>query len=355
MRRIVRILFVCSSVFILGACGNESLISETTSTEPITTEPTIPSIEEEVSEEVVLTIDDFGEMIVRAGTFWEDWWFMRESFAPEHIDFDELIGMKNRLLPTSGFANLDDIRNHLLQYYTEDWVDEEMSNEFFVFAEYFDILYVNIIRAGFPRPDWMTATHQLIEQDGRRTVVETVVLSGAWQPDLVYPTESVFRFTFIDDRIEYVDRNMIHYVPEEEAAENENASVVGNDYPNERDNPSQLIGTWKNLGAYRYDPSTEAWTFDDQFSGSYTRYYPDGRFVTFRLEAGVHHQPEDLEPNDEGMYVISTGTWMVINDLITFTVDEEVHWTLSYSMEDDALFLVETENPYVKNNYIRVN
>ena len=196
MKKLICILFVFSFVFILVACG------EGTSSEP--------------EEDVELSLEELGEIIVTAGAFWENWWFMRGGF--EHTDYEEMIGgNKIRLLPESGFENLNDIRNYLLQYYTENWVDSTMSAEYFVFAEYFNILYMHNIRAGFPRPDWATATHVLVEQNGNRAIVETTVLAGAWQPDLIYSTESLFRFTFVDGRIDDVNRNMIWYNPEEVA------------------------------------------------------------------------------------------------------------------------------------------
>ena len=216
MKKIFGILFILGFVFILVACGDgESIpsvdgIDVDVSTEPIEQVP----IDDE-PDIVEIQLEDLEEIIVNAGLFWEDFWHIRGRFAAEHIDFDEMIGIKNRILPESGFESLDDIRNYLLQYYTENWVDTTMATEEFVFAEYFDMLYMHSIRAGFPRPDWTTATHALIEQDGNRVIIETTVLSGAWQPELVDPTESIFRFTFIDGRIDDVDRDMILYIPQD--------------------------------------------------------------------------------------------------------------------------------------------
>ena len=212
MKKMISILVVLGFVWMLVACGdngNEQGAPPVEGTEVVATG-------DESEDGAAIQIEGLGETIVAAGMIWEDWWHGNGRFASEHVDYEEMIGgMYSHLLPTSGFENLDDIRNYLLQYYTENWVESTMSDEGFAFVEYFDILYMHTIRAGFPRPDWSTATHTLIEQDGDRIVVETIVLAGAWQPDLVYPSESVFRFTFIDGRIDEVSRNMIHYMPDE--------------------------------------------------------------------------------------------------------------------------------------------
>ena len=163
-------------------------------------------------------IEELGETIIAAGTFWENWWNLNDMFADEHIewiDWDELpehitsergFGFA-RLLPTSGLENLSDIRNHLLQFYTENWIDSELFGDFAAFIEYDGILYIDGTRAGFPRPDWKTAEHTLLDQDGSHAVVETTVLYGAWHmaPYVeVVPWEVQYRFIFVDGRIDNV-------------------------------------------------------------------------------------------------------------------------------------------------------
>jgi len=157
----------------------------------------------------ITQFEELVEVIVAAGTFWEDWWDLRGRFAPEHIEEEtvpaHLVGFYSKLLPTSGFESLDDIRNYLLQYYTENWVNLELSRELPVFIEYDGILYIATARAGFPRPDWETATHILIEQNGSHAVVETVVLVGTWHAEPygdVDLTEMQYHFIFINDQID---------------------------------------------------------------------------------------------------------------------------------------------------------
>lgn len=119
-----------------------------------------------------------------------------------------------RLLPSSGFSRLADVRHYLLQYHTESWLDTEM-DDWFPFTESDGNLYVMIARFGTVRTDWTTATHELIEQDGSHAVVETTVLSGNWEmgahnPNFV-PIQSTYLFTFIDGRIDHVNRDIRHF------------------------------------------------------------------------------------------------------------------------------------------------
>ena len=166
----------------------------------------------------VWEIKELGETIVSSGTFWEDWWNLRGMFAPEYIawvdweDLPEHITAARgfafgQLLPESGFGSLDDIRNHLLQFYTENWVDSELFGDFSAFLEYDDILYIDGTRAGLARPDWETAMHTLIEIEGSRAVVETTVLYGGWHRapyEEVVTWEVQYRFTFINGRIDNI-------------------------------------------------------------------------------------------------------------------------------------------------------
>lgn len=190
------------------------------------------------------TVEELGETIVAAGTFWEDWWYMRGRFgwenfeqfdwgdplpehyatsSPEHSAWLERQGVLTEeymdrfpehlhergtfgiLLPTSGFTSLNDIREYLLRYYTPAWIDAELHHDFSVFVEYDGVLFVDITRAGFVRPNWETATHAIIEQSDGHVTVETTVLTGAWHREpyeYVYPVETQHRFVFVDGKID---------------------------------------------------------------------------------------------------------------------------------------------------------
>ena len=150
------------------------------------------------------TIEELGATIEAAGIFWNNWWFGRGPFSPEHTGSPEYLCdgfFVLRLLPTSGFESLDDIRNYLLQYYTESWVDSRLLRGYSVFVEYNNILYFSAARACADDLNWETAEHILVEQDGNHAIVETTVI--AWAADLGEYFEIQRRFIFIDGRISY--------------------------------------------------------------------------------------------------------------------------------------------------------
>ena len=211
MKKTFTLALLIFTMMILAACGRAS------------TTPNTPAPQQEAPQETPTptpepppqpTIQELGETIVAAGMFWNDRWYVRGRFDPQHIGGGELpqhisaargYGFA-RLLPTSGFESLNDVRNYLLQYYTESWVDSELFHEFTAFIEYDGDLFVDFTRAGFVRPNWETAAHTLIEQNGRQQIVETTVLVGGWHradfDPMDYAWEAAIRFTLIDGRID---------------------------------------------------------------------------------------------------------------------------------------------------------
>ena len=166
-----------------------------------------------IEETTEWTVEELSAKIEAAGVFWNDWWWGRGWFASEHIVAwgveevpEHLATVYLRLLPTSGFESIDDIRNYLLQYYTESWVDVELSREFAAFAEYDSVLYINIVRMCFGDRNWETAEHILVEQDGSRAIVETTVI--VWHGEVAEYYEHRYRFTFINGKIAHT--NMQH-------------------------------------------------------------------------------------------------------------------------------------------------
>jgi len=164
------------------------------------------------------TIEELGETIVLGNTFWEDWWNHSGVFefetsnppwewpnTPEHLEGRAWA----TLSPESGFESLSDIYDFLSQYYTENWINEGFTNGIpyigIPFAEYDNVLLIDITRAGFPRPNWATAGHTLISQENNVAVVETAVLWGSWHMPYAYPWEVLYRFTLIDGRIDDVE------------------------------------------------------------------------------------------------------------------------------------------------------
>lgn len=251
MKKVIQLFAVISvlilAAVILTACGGESAdinVQSGTNASVYSPAPS-PMPQQELEPHNEWTIEELGEKIVAAGTFWEDWWNMRGRFdwqhfeqfefeweplpehyvtsSPEHTAwlerqdalhkeymarFPEHLAERGMgmgiLLSTSGFEGINDIRNYLLQYYTQEWVDAELFRDFSVFVEYDGVLFVDGTRAGFARPNWETAEHSLIEQDGNRAVVETTFLHGSWHRgyEYAYPVKATYRFTFIDGKID---------------------------------------------------------------------------------------------------------------------------------------------------------
>jgi len=156
-------------------------------------------------------IDPFAVTILRAGIFWDDFWYLDAMFSVNNIDWGappHLAAQSfTRLLPTSGFENLDDIRNFLSQFYTDAWIDAEFASDTPPFAEYDDELFMQGARAGISRPNWNTASHELISDDGINAVVETTVMHYVWHIEDAEHYEVTYTFTFVDGRINSVEQH----------------------------------------------------------------------------------------------------------------------------------------------------
>ena len=217
--RLVAVIFtLMMAAVLLTACNNEGVTVDAPvelSPGTQTPEPTPVTTQKPTQE---WTIEELGAKIVAAGTFWEEWWQLGERFGyiewvPPEWDADGDVwmpqhlaerGISSMLLPSSGFADINDVRDYLLQYHTAEWVEWVLFSEHSVIIEYDGILYIHDARAGFPRPRWEDATHVLIEQEGGRAVVETTFLFGSWHRgyDFAYPSKAIYRFIFIDGKIE---------------------------------------------------------------------------------------------------------------------------------------------------------
>jgi len=124
-----------------------------------------------------LTIEELGVTIVMVGEFWEDWWGLRGIFSPVGdsviIPTDEngSVMSYSRFFPASEMETLEDIKTHMLWFYTET----ALTQNHLPFREIDGVLHFADARYGELRPNWDTATHTLIEQIGNRSVVETKV------------------------------------------------------------------------------------------------------------------------------------------------------------------------------------
>jgi hypothetical protein len=176
------------------------------------------------AEAVLWSIEELGEIIVAAGTFWEEVWgdYIIGRFASEHVDNEAgpsrhlPFGMFFRVLPTSGFENLNDVRNYLLQFYTESWVDSTLANEAVPVQEHEGVLYVAQAGAGFARPGWWTASFELVKQEGNVAIVDATLYHGSWHRlrfgGEAYPYELTHRFIFVDGRIDNIPGNTYNWI-----------------------------------------------------------------------------------------------------------------------------------------------
>ena len=182
MKRIIALFAAVAMLALLAACGAT----------PPPADETLYRISAETRDNI----------LVPAGNFWEAWWNLRGPFAWEHITEGPNDPVFAELQPTSGFAHLNELRLYLLQYYTEAWLDANLS---YYFRQEGDMLLINSARAGFPRPDWSTMAFRALEHDGQfATQAEVEVTYGSWhrEPGEQYPHEAQYRFTFVGGRID---------------------------------------------------------------------------------------------------------------------------------------------------------
>jgi len=167
----------------------------------------------------VWTIEELGEIIVASGNFWAEWWYTSGRFAFYHLgDWEDtpanIPSIYVELLPSSGFSDLNDIRDYLLQFYTESWINAHLAQDVPAFIEYDGILYTNVGRICGASADWETATHTLIDQVKCHAFVESSLIFWAryWDDELaefyLHPYEGTRSFTFINGRINSTNRDM---------------------------------------------------------------------------------------------------------------------------------------------------
>ena len=194
-------------MLLLSGCKENDIVTEPT--------PELPR---------TFTIEELGETIVQADTFWEELWgdYVVGRFSSEHIDIEAgpskylPFGMFLRLLPSSGFENINDVRNYLLQFYTEGWVDCTLANEWVPIQEHEGVLYVAQAGTSMARPGWWTASFEMVKQEGSITIVDATLYHGSW-PRVhfsgdAYPFEMTHRFIFVDGRIDSIPGNTHNWI-----------------------------------------------------------------------------------------------------------------------------------------------
>jgi len=225
MKKLLIIILLVFAPFALTACNDNGYVQESTQNEnhlaTIGEQSLTPSYD--------WTIEELGATIIAASSFWDDWWSLRGMFAwDEHIDDSTWYYWVEQpehprssglsiLLPSSGFDSLNDIGVYLLQFYTQSWVDRELLGEGtpieetggilfgspWAFEEYDGVLYIATARYGSMRPDWTTATHNIVQNDDNHMiVVETIVTAYDHRGSGDEMPTATFHFTFIDGKIE---------------------------------------------------------------------------------------------------------------------------------------------------------
>jgi len=359
MKKVINILVVLGLGFVLIGCGNGQ---ET----EVANMPYITAVSNE------LTIAELGDVIERAGHFWTELRTLEGRFAWEHFDHNEALGYVHlHLLPTSGFSRVEDVRNHLLQYYTENWAGIEevwimrsWDNFEQAFKEFGGMLYAVVASQGTWYA-WETAEHRLIEQDGNHAIVETRVetrYSATGDTNLRYTT---FRFTFVGNRIdsgefvgveeaEWGYDDFVSSVPAEsnEADDQLTSDVDFSSHP--------IVGTWESIGfSHYYDGN---WDLDDTFTGSLYYFGADGSFKMFRTGPGSHHWDDSLVSTD-GIYIFQTGVWFYAAGSIHITgyMDmqgenpQRTTWHFEYSVDGNSLHTFHDHSPGGRFEYVRVN
>ena len=276
-----------------------------------------------------LLLEEFGEIIVTAGEFWQDWWNFDGRFDNEHIDEEERLGRFVRLLPSSGFGSLDDIRNYLLQFHTENWVDLEMADEWFPFREYDGMLYIDDIRIGSLAIDWrITANHTSIEYDNDHIVIQTIAHPCWWMDGFCDQPGSLqgFSFTFIDGRIDFINGRFRPYAW---------YAGVDEDGDLQREVYYPLTSEWELVGKMVYSEQDNEWHLEltADTSGSH-RLNADGTL---------------LHSNGGGIWSIIDGGFLQQRWLY------HTGRPVTFEVDGDFLFTEVYRHPYMRNKYIRVS
>lgn len=148
------------------------------------------------------TAEEFGEIIIRGDQLSRDLIFpgfhMYQHEGEERaVPTEWGISLGFRVLPTSGFETIADIRAAFLPYLTEEMVDELLEWGASFYEEYNDNLYFFPYRASDSKWIWAEANFAIIEQDSNRTVIEVIVPGTAEGQQW---TETM-HYTFLYDRI----------------------------------------------------------------------------------------------------------------------------------------------------------
>ena len=177
--------------------------TETTSSE--TTGLSEDGLTEEQRQQVdLMTAKEFGEIIIRGDLLRRDFifpgWHMYNYEGEERIvqtQWGSSIGF--RVLLTSGFERIEDVRAAFLSYFTEEMVDGIylLGWGAAFYEEYNDNLYFFPYRACGGEWIWEDASFEIIKQEGKHTVIEVIVPGTAEGQHWI----ETIHYTFLYDRI----------------------------------------------------------------------------------------------------------------------------------------------------------
>ena len=156
-----------------------------------------------------LTAEEFGEIIIQGYLLSRDLifpgWYMYQHEGEERTvatQWGSSIGF--RVLPSSGFETIADIRAAFLPYFTEEMVDGThlLGWGAAFYEEYNGNLYFFPYRASDLVWVWEEARFEIIEQDGSHTVIEVIVPATAEGQEWI----ETIHYTFLYDRVSERER-----------------------------------------------------------------------------------------------------------------------------------------------------
>lgn len=327
MKKIVTILFSVLVLLLIGCSSNDELPMD--DYEVLVNDYNV--VDDETNAELDYTeilLKELGEIIVSAGEFWEHWWKFYGRFDQEHIDTEDRVGRFVRLLPSSGFANLDNIREYLLQYLTENLVDFEMRDEWFPFREYDGMLYLDDTRTGGWTNDWReSARHELIEQDDNHVIIQTMAHPCHWWEGSCQPGGStpIYHFTFINGRIDAMSWGSFQ--------PNTWFAGIDEDDRFRRGGYEPLVGEWRMVGTETYSEQDNEWHFELATDMSMTHFNADGGFS---------------HANGGGIWAVIDGSF--IQEIWIYHIGRP----FAFELDGDYLFFEQWLRPDVRTKYVRV-
>ncbi|MCL2235115.1 MAG: hypothetical protein FWB98_01590 [Defluviitaleaceae bacterium] len=128
------------------------------------------------------TLEQMGDIIVTVGNFWELWWNSPDTVA-------------------SNFQTFEELRQYLLQFYTENYLDTHLPS---AFSEEDGRLIVHETRIGTLRYIWDDASHLLVYAGDNLVIVETEFQIGYPRGDDWWTDIETVRFHthFVDGKID---------------------------------------------------------------------------------------------------------------------------------------------------------